>query len=110
MKRIHLLILLTVVSLSVIFWEFKVHAQGSANFQASEYGTIRWAGRQSTFFIRPNGKVEILGPLLAKAPRPEHIDERTFYMNVAVNAVAREGFEVAAIGPDEVLMRRSVSR
>jgi hypothetical protein len=79
-------------------------------FQTYEYATIRWAGRENTHLIRPNGKVEFLGPILTKIPRPDRTDERAFYMNVAMNAAAKEGFEFAGMTHDEIVMKRPVSR
>ena len=109
MKRLHLILLAVTIALPVSFWGFKICAQSAAGFQTTEYGTIRWAGRENTFFVRPSGKVEVLGPLFTKAQRPERVDERTFCMNLAVNAVAREGFEVVAMTSDEILVKRAVS-
>ena len=88
---------------------YRILAQETQTFQTSEYGVIRWNGRENSFFIRPNGKVEMLGPLLTKAHRPpERVDERTFYMNIAINAVAREGFEFAGPTQDGFLMKRNI--
>jgi hypothetical protein len=88
----------------------KLLAAEDDTFRVAEYGTIRWAGRENTYFVRPNGKVDSLGPILTKVSRPDRVDERAYFMNVAINAVAREGFEVAALAPDEVLVRRNVQR
>ena len=79
-------------------------------FQRYEFATIRWAGRENTHVIRPNSQVEFLGPLLNKVQRPDRADERSFYMAVAMNAVAKEGFEVACMTPDEIVMKRPVGR
>ena len=64
----------------------------------------------STQLIRPNGRAEKLRPILERSPRPDGIDERAYYMSIAMNAVAREGFDVAAMTPDEIVMRRPVAR
>jgi hypothetical protein len=45
-----------------------------------------------------------------KVTRQERADERTFYMNVAMNAVAKEGYELAGITSDEIVMKRPISR
>jgi len=84
-------------------------AADANRFQTFEYATIRWAGRENTHLIRPSGNVEMLGPLL-KAQRPDRVDERAFYLNIAMNAVAKEGFELAAIGNEQIVMKRSVGR
>jgi hypothetical protein len=79
-------------------------------FQVHEYGTIRWAGKDNTHFIRPNGQVEILGPILTQLARPDKADERALLMNVAMNAVAKEGFEFAGMTSDSIVMKRAVPR
>ena len=50
----------------------------------------------------------MLGPLLSKAQRPDKVDERTFYTQMAMNAVAKEGFEFAGLIPDGILMKRNL--
>jgi hypothetical protein len=87
-----------------------VHAAEQSSLQTFEYATVRWAGRENTHLIRPNGQVEFLGPILTPAKRPDRADERVFYMTLAINAVAREGFEVAAMTDSEVLLRRSMPK
>ena len=52
----------------------------------------------------------MLGPVLTKAQRPDRVDDRAFYMNIAMNAVAKEGFEFAGMTSDEIVMKRPVSR
>lgn len=88
---------------------FAVKAAEFEKFQTVEYCTIRWAGRENTHLIRPNGKVEMLGGLLTKVQRPDRTDDRSFYMNVAMNAVAKEGFEFAGMTNDEIVMKRSAT-
>jgi hypothetical protein len=75
-----------------------------------EYVTIRWAGRENTHLIRPSGQVEILGPQLVKIKKPERVDERSFYMNIAMNAVAKEGYELAAMTSDDYVLKRKAAR
>ena len=82
----------------------------ASSFQSYEFATIRWGGRENTHFIRPNGKVEFLGPIFGRVQRPARTDERAFYMNIAVNAVAREGYEFAGMTSDEIVMKRPVTR
>jgi hypothetical protein len=77
--------------------------------QRYEYATVRWGGRDNTHVIRPGGKVEMVGAQLAGMKKPDRADERSFYMNVVVNALAKEGYEFAGVTPDEILMKRSVS-
>jgi hypothetical protein len=73
-----------------------------------EYATIRWDGRDNTHVVRPDGKVEFLSGQLKAVGKPGHADERVFYLNVAMNAMAKEGFEVAAMTEDEIVMKRTL--
>ena len=60
----------------------------------TEYVTIRWAGKENTHLIRPGGQVEFIGGELRKLPKPERCDERSFYMNAAVNGLGQGGLGV----------------
>lgn len=71
-----------------------------------EYVTIRWGGRENTHLIRPGGKVEFIGFELRKLPRPERADERSFFMNAAMNGLTKEGFEFAGMTSDEIVMKK----
>ena len=75
---------------------------------AFEYATIRWHGRDNTCVVLPDGKVDFVGAKLKDVRRPERADERAFYMNVLMNSMVRDGFELAAIGGDEnsIVMKR----
>jgi hypothetical protein len=75
-----------------------------------EYITIRWAGRDNTHVIRPNGEVEFVGAQLKNFKRPDRADDRSFYMNVVMNGLAREGWELAAMTPDDYVMKRAVKK
>src|SRR5687767_11526439 len=97
---------LLIVALGTVTYGIYVRAADSSNFQTFEYATIKWDGREDTHLIRPSGRVEMLGPLLMKAKRPDRSDERSFYMNVAVNALAKEGYELAGMTGDEIVMKR----
>jgi hypothetical protein len=77
--------------------------------QTSEYATIRWAGRDNSYVIRPNGQVEFVGPQLAKVKKPDRVDDRSFYMNILMNALAKEGYEFAGISNDDIIMKRGVA-
>jgi hypothetical protein len=72
-----------------------------------EYATLRWSGRENTHLIRPDGTVEILGPKFAGIKRPDKVDDRSFYMNLAMNALAHEGYELAAMTPDDYVFKRA---
>jgi len=71
-----------------------------------EYVSIRWDGRDNTHIIRPGGRVEFIGSELRKLPRPDRVNERSFYLNAAMNGLAKEGFEFQGMTPDEIVMRR----
>lgn len=75
-----------------------------------EYVTIHWAGKDNTHLIRPGGNVEFIGPELKKLSRPDRCDERAFFMNAAINGLAKSGFEVTAMLNDDVVMRRGLGR
>ena len=79
-------------------------------FQTFEYATLRWAGKENTHLIRPNGQVEMLGPILSRIKRPDRTDERALLMNIAMNAVAREGYELASMTDDVIVMKRAIGR
>ena len=91
-------------------YRFTAKAADASGFQNYEYATIRWGGRENTHLIRPSGKVEMLGPLLNKVQRPDRTDDLTFYLSIAMNAVAKEGFEFAGMTSDEIVMKRQLAR
>ena len=86
----------------------KTTAAEAGAFQKYEFVTIRWAGRENTHLIRSNGKVEFLRSILTSATRPDRTDEHAFYMTLAMNAAAKEGYEFAGMTNDEIVMRRTV--
>ncbi len=75
-----------------------------------EYATLRWAGPQNTHVIHPSGNVEVLGRQLVGIRKPDRADERAFYMNLAANALGREGYELVALTADDYLFRRPAAR
>ena len=75
-----------------------------------DYVTIRWAGRDNTHLIRPGGEVEFIGAQLRSVKKPDRTDDRAFYMNVAINGLAQEGYDVVTATHDEVILRRPVGR
>jgi hypothetical protein len=77
---------------------------------AYEYTTIRWAGKDNTHLIRPGGKVAFIGTELRKLVRPDRADERSFYMNAAMNGLSKEGYEFAGMTNDEIVMKRAAAR
>ena len=72
-----------------------------------EYTTIRWGGRDNTHVILPNGQVDFAGPQLKNIARPDHVDDRSFYMNIVMNGLARDGWETVAMTSDDIIMRRT---
>jgi hypothetical protein len=109
MKKL-LVILASVVVCFGAAYLFSTKAAEPDSFQTHEYVTIRWSGRENTHLVRASGKVEFLGQLFTKLQRPERVDERAFYMNIAMNALAKEGYEFAGMTHDEIVMKRQISR
>ncbi|GDY22795.1 hypothetical protein LBMAG56_41420 [Verrucomicrobiota bacterium] len=102
--------LLGLAALAALWPRPTIHAQSTPVFSRSEYLTVRWAGRDNTHVIRPGGLVEFIGPELRKLPRPDRCDDRSFYMNTAMNGLVKEGWEFAGMTPDDIIMRRPVGR
>jgi len=74
---------------------------------------------KNTSFVWPDGTVEKLVVLRPGLKRTNDIDERIFYLTVAMNAAAEKGFELIAmpggsnIGgavSDDVVFRRELIR
>ncbi len=84
----------------------RLMAAEPAGHAGYEYATIRWDGRDNTHIIRTGGRVEFIGPELRKAPKPGNADDRSFFMNVAMNGLGKDGFEFVGMTPDEIVMRR----
>lgn len=98
---------LVAATLFAVFLLFRASAQDQSQPAAPQYVTIRWAGRDNTHLIRPGGKVEFIGNELRKLARPDRADERSFYMNSAMNALTKDGYEFAGMTVDEIVMKRS---
>ena len=107
MKRSVAVLALVLVTFVCAMSFIKSRAAEGGAFQKYEYVTIRWGGKDNTHLIRSNGKVEMLGPLLNRVARPDRVDDRAFYMNIAMNSVAREGYEFAGMSTDEIIMKRA---
>jgi hypothetical protein len=101
-------ITLAVFVLGAAEYSVRLRATPANALAIFEYATIRWGGRENTQVIRPNGKVEMLAPLLAGSIRPDRTDDRSFYMNISMNALAKEGFEFSGMTSDEIVMKRQV--
>ena len=76
--------------------------------QKCEYATIRWGGREHTHVIRPGSHVEFVGDQLARLTKPDQADNRAFYMNAVLNAMAREGYEFVGTSGDDFIMKRPI--
>jgi hypothetical protein len=81
-------------------------AAESTASQAIEFVTIRWDGQDNSCVIHPDGKVDKLRPVFDRAPRPRDVDERLYYLTIAMNAVARDGYDFAGMTGDSVVMKR----
>jgi hypothetical protein len=88
----------------------RMNAVAANPAQRFEYVTVRWAGRENMHVIRHGGKVEMAWPQLNGVKKPERADERSFYMNIVVNALAKENYAVVGMTSDEILMGRSVTQ
>ena len=97
-----------ILAACAILFPGKLHSTNEAPADRFEYVTLRWGGRDNTHVIRPSGNVEFLGSQLNKIKRPDRADDRSFYMNIALNALAKEGYELAAITSDDYVMKRRV--
>jgi len=95
-----------IVAASAVLLPGKLHSADEGSADRFEYVTLRWGGRDNTHVIRPSGNVEFLGSQLNKIKRPDRSDDRSFYMNIALNALAKEGYELAAITSDDYVMKR----
>jgi hypothetical protein len=102
-------ILIALLLLAVVL-AFRLNSEETKPSATYEYATIRWAGKENTQIVRPRGQVEFIGTELRKMPRPERADERSFYMNLAMNGLTKEGYEFAGMTSDEIVMRRPASR
>jgi hypothetical protein len=101
--------LLLAAGLFRVLAELKLPAAGGTAGTV-EYATLRWSGRENTHLIRPDGTVEILGPKFSGIKRPDKVDDRSFYMNLAMNALAHEGYELVAMTPDDYVLKRPSHR
>src|SRR3954453_12209356 len=86
---------------TLLFYQQPANAADSEPPDTFEYATIRWAGRENTHVIRPSGNVKFIGTQLTKIKKPDRADDRSFYMNIALNALAKEGYELVAMTPDD---------
>lgn len=98
--------LLVLTALSALHL-FSAQPKSAATY---EFVTIRWAGVDNTHIIRPGGHVEFIGAELRKLAKPDRADNRSFYLNAAMNGLSKEGYEFAGISNDDIIMKRPLPR
>jgi len=109
MNQKHPFIWLAVIGLCAFFVcrIFAADAKGNVGY---EYITIRWAGLDNTHVIRPGGQVEFVGSELKRLNKPDRADNRSFYLNAAMNGLTKEGYEFAGMANDDIIMKRALTR
>lgn len=110
MKKLPVILAVTVAILSG--WAaFTTGAQTETPSQpATEYVTLHWDGRDNSHVIRPDGVVEFLGAKFKGIKKSDRADERAYFMNLAMNALSREGYELVSMTPDDYVFRRPTKR
>lgn len=73
-----------------------------------EYIDIRWDGTDRMCIVFPDGRVEFVGKELEKVPRPDDANKRAFYMTLAMNRMAAQGYEFVGMISDEIVMKRRI--
>jgi hypothetical protein len=73
-----------------------------------EYIDIRWDGTDRMCIVFPDGRVEFVGKELEKVPRPDDANKRAFYMTLAMNRMAAQGYEFEGMISDEIGMKRRI--
>ena len=71
-----------------------------------EYIDIRWDSTDRMCIVFPDGRVEFIGKELEKVPRPDDANKRAFYMTLAMNRMAAQGYEFVSMISDEIVMKR----
>jgi hypothetical protein len=107
-KPLQTLVALVAVAALTIFILPQPQAAESGSSQSYEYATLRFRGKDKTHLIQPDGKVEFLRRLLENAPRINEVEEREYLMNLALNAAAKEGYELVTMHPETYILRRAV--
>ena len=97
-----------VASAALYFGNLVFHGATAQPMSAAgfEYIDIRWDGTDRMCIVYPDGRVDFVGKELEKVPRPDDANKRAFYMTLAVNKMATQGYEVVGMVSDEILMRR----
>ncbi len=108
MNKTQTAIVLALVALGTVFVVKLFAAEPGPTAPQYEYVTIRWAGVDNTHIIRPGGNVEFIGPELRKLRKPDRADNRSFYLNCAMNGLTKEGYEFAGISSDDIVMKKTL--
>ena len=74
-----------------------------------EYLDIRWDGTDRMCIVFPDGHVDFVGHELERVIRPDDANKRAFYMTLAMNKMAAQGWELASMISDEIVMKRAVA-
>ena len=106
MKLPTLLIIAAIALLAILIKIPNTRANDTTTTIHTEYVTIRWSGKENIQVIRPGGQVEFIWSQLKSVRRPDRTDERAFYMNVAMNSLAKDGYEFAGLSNDDLIMKR----
>ena len=86
------------------------HAASEPTMTPYEYATIRWGGPKNMHVVRPDGKVQFFGSQFDRIRPPEGCNENSYYMNLVLNILAKEGYETAAMTDEQIVVRRPARR
>jgi hypothetical protein len=75
------------------------------------YATIQWEhNAREPYVVRPDGKVYPYGGILARESVPEGANTQTYFMNLVLNLLGKEGYEFAGITEHGIVMKRAERR
>ena len=83
-------------------------AQEKATTQRFEYAMIKWDGPDRIQYMLPD-RFE-LARLGEKHPLPRNAQPEEFYLTIAANELAKQGWEALNIDSRRILFRRPVSK
>lgn len=98
--------LLLLASVSALYFAVPAVAQETRY----DYIDIRWDGVDEMCVVYGDGRVDFVGKELEKVPRPDNTNKRAFYMTLALNKMAAQGYEFVSMISDEIVMRRRALR
>jgi hypothetical protein len=84
------------------------NAQEKPAAQKFEYAMIKWDGPDKVQYILPD-KVEFVR-LAEKHPLPKNAQDEEFYLTMAANELAKQGWEAVNLNSRRILFRRSVAK